>query len=144
MTESRPPTATAVSVGDEGPVVTVEALEREDFVRYAGASGDFNPLHYDEEYVREAGHDGVFGQGMFVGGVASRVVTRWFGVETVSAFDVRFTATVRPGDSLRATGVVEEKRQVDGRVVVTVALEVETGDETTVATGSARVTLPAE
>ncbi|MXV60748.1 dehydratase [Natronorubrum sp. JWXQ-INN-674] len=128
-----------VSVGDAGPTVVVEDLERKHFVKYAGASGDFNPIHYDEPYARGAGNESVFGQGMFTAGVASRVVTDWFGLESVSAFGVRFQSQVFPGDSIVATGEIVEKRPDDG--VLEADLEVTNQRGETLLTGSATATL---
>lgn len=137
-----PPESDAIAVGDEGPTVTVDTVGREDFVRYAGASGDFNPLHYDDQYARSAGHDGVFGQGMFLAGIVSRVVMQWFGVEQVSSFDVRFTNKVQPGVTIRASGVVESIQETDGAHDVELGLSAETAEGTEVATGTAVVSLP--
>lgn len=123
------------AVGDEGPTVRVDSLSRQDFVRYAGASGDFNPLHYDEPYATDAGNDSVFGQGMLTASIASNVVTEWFGVGAVRTFETRFEGQVWPGDSLEATGTVAA---VDGETV-DVELEVTTDDDRTVITGRATV-----
>jgi len=68
----------SLSVGDIGPEVVFEDVQRENFVRYAGASGDFNPVHYDGPYAKAAGYPSVFGQGMFTAGIASRAATNWF------------------------------------------------------------------
>ncbi|MEF8814778.1 MAG: MaoC/PaaZ C-terminal domain-containing protein [Halovenus sp.] len=137
-----PPEIDAIEIGDEGPAVTVDAVSREDFVRYAGASGDFNPLHYDDEYARTAGHDGVFGQGMFLAGILSRVVVQWFGVEPVSSFDVRFTSKLQPSVTIRASGVIEDIQEADGSHKVELGLSAETTDGTEIAAGTAVVSLP--
>lgn len=95
-----------VSVGDSGPTVIVEGLVPQDFVQYAGASGDFNPIHYDEPYARALGNDGVFGQGMLTAGYAGHFVSDWFGLDAVRRFRSRFTARVWPGDTLTVSGEV--------------------------------------
>ncbi|WP_254544762.1 FAS1-like dehydratase domain-containing protein [Halomarina pelagica] len=95
-----------VEVGDAGPTVIVEELVPQDFVRYAGASGDFNPIHYDERYTRTLGNRSVFGQGMLVAGYAGHLVTDWFGVAAIRRFRTRFTARVWPGDTLTVSGEV--------------------------------------
>ncbi|QFU84014.1 FAS1-like dehydratase domain-containing protein [Natronorubrum aibiense] len=110
-----------IAVGDTGPTVVVDDLSRRQFVEYAGASGDFNPIHYDESYARAAGNDRVFGQGMFTAGVTSRVVTDWVGLESVSSFRVRFQSRVFPGDTIVATGEVVDSQPGDG--IVELALE---------------------
>ncbi|WP_243641458.1 MaoC family dehydratase [Natrarchaeobius halalkaliphilus] len=130
-----------IDVGTTGPAITVDAVSSEEFVRYAGASGDFNPLHYDYEYARNAGHDGVFAQGMFTAGILSRAVTEWFGIEAVSTFDVRFVETVHPGDSIRAQAVVADVRTGASSHGIDLELTAEIDDGTTVATGRATVAL---
>ena len=129
-----------VDVGDAGPTVVVEDLERKHFVKYAGASGDFNPIHYDEPYARAAGNESVFGQGMFTAGVTSRVVADWFDLASVTSFDVRFRSCVFPGETIVATGAVADRRPADGAVEVD--LEAATRNGTTLLTGSATARLP--
>jgi peroxisomal enoyl-CoA hydratase 2 len=90
-------------VGDTAPEVSVGPLERRDFVRYAGASGDFNPIHYDGPYARAAGNQSVFGQGMFTAGVAAHAVADWFGLAAIQTFEVRFQSRVWPGDTIATT-----------------------------------------
>lgn len=140
------PTRKTIDIGDEGPTVAVDKLERRDFVRYAGASGDFNPLHYDQPYAESAGHDDIFGQGMLVGGIASRVLTQWFGINSIRSFTIRFTGTVFPGDSVTATGTVQEihrpKSEKTAKSMVTVELVIENQDSDIVATGDATAMVP--
>lgn len=71
-----------VAIGDTGPEVVVEGLKRENSVRYAGASGDFNPIHYDEPYAKEAGNDSVFAQGTLTARFVAHMLSNWFGLET--------------------------------------------------------------
>ncbi|WP_049904612.1 FAS1-like dehydratase domain-containing protein [Natrialba asiatica] len=125
--------------GQTGPTIVVTELERRHFVTYAGASGDFNPIHYDEPYARSAGNESVFGQGMFTAGVASRVVTDWFGRAAISSFGVRFQSRVFPGETIVATGEVTD---VAGDGTVETAIEATTASGTTLLTGTATATLP--
>ncbi|MET7333476.1 MaoC/PaaZ C-terminal domain-containing protein [Nonomuraea sp. NPDC005650] len=97
-----------------------DAVEVLDFVRYAGASGDFNPIHLDEDVARAAGYPTVFGQGMFTAGVLSRFVTDWLGVGRTRHFSVRFRRPLRPGDTIACAGTITGKH--DG--VVEARLEV--------------------
>ncbi|MEF8841948.1 MAG: MaoC family dehydratase N-terminal domain-containing protein [Haloarculaceae archaeon] len=134
-----------VSVGDRAPTVSLGPLDRRDFVRYAGASGDFNPIHYDEPYARAAGNPAVFGQGMFTAGVATHAVGDWLGVGSVRSFDVRFRSRVWPGDTLTTSVEATDVEPVEEgeRVVVELRVEREAGagdgDDAgeTVITGSA-------
>ena len=95
---------------------TAEDVERGDFVRYAGASGDFNPIHYDEPHAKAAGYDSPFGQGMFTSGVASRAVREVFGLQGLREFRTRFVAQVWPGDDLTTTVEVTAVEATDGGV----------------------------
>ena len=103
----------ALSVGDEKRE-EFPALTRTMFVKYAGASGDFNPMHHDDTIATQVGNPSVFGPGMLTMGLAARVVKDWFGPEAVRRFQVRFSKQVWPGDSLTATATVEAVREVDG------------------------------
>ncbi len=96
----------SVKVGDEIPKYVVEGVTRPDFVRYAGASGDFVPLHYDQTFVEAAGIPTVFAQGMFTAGLLSKAVTDYVGVGNVRRFQVRFATRVWPGDVVTCTGKI--------------------------------------
>jgi acyl dehydratase len=131
-----------VSVGDA--YTLVEEVSSIDIVKYAGASGDFNPLHVDESYARQAGNPSVFAHGMLTTGLASRMLTDWFGTPNIDRFRVRFTDRVWPGDTLTVDGEVMELESIDGSVRVDVDFAVENQDEKTVLRGDATATLPAE
>jgi acyl dehydratase len=134
-----------MSVGDRALTVTLGPLDRRDFVRYAGASGDFNPIHYDEPYARASGNPSVFGQGMFTAGVAAHAVADWLGLGSVRSFEVRFRSRVWPGDTLETTVEATGIERVDAGERVAVDLRVDrTGDggsEETAITGSAEAVL---
>ena len=68
-----------VKVGDPIPTITIDNVARPDFVRYAGASGDFVPLHYDQTFAEAAGMPTVFAQGMWTAGCLSRCLTDFAG-----------------------------------------------------------------
>jgi peroxisomal enoyl-CoA hydratase 2 len=133
-----------LAVGAVGSTVETPPLERRDFVRYAGASGDFNPVHYDEPYATDAGHPSVFAQGMFSAGVASRLLREWFGLRGLKSYRTRFTARAFPGDALsaraRVRGVADANDdgadEHDGRRV-TVVLEVVADDGRKIVDGDA-------
>lgn len=97
-----------IKAGETRESVLVDDLKRTRIVQYAGASGDFNPLHTDERFaVEAAGYPGVFAHGMLTMGMTGRVLTDWVGVETLLRFGVRFKAQVWPGDTLTATATVD-------------------------------------
>ena len=106
-----------VNEGDEAPVVSHE-LTRTDLVMYAGASGDFNPMHHDEVKAKEAGLPSVFGHGMFSMGLLGRAITDYVGVGNLKRFKVRFTKQTWPGEVLTSKIVVTAKRKDDGESLV--------------------------
>ena len=89
--------------------LTVGPISRTDIVRFAGASGDFNPLHHDEERARAAGFPGVFAMGQMQAGMLSRLATDCLGLRAIRSYRVRFSAKVWPGDVLLLRGS-EERR----------------------------------
>ena len=100
----------------------VGPLTRTDFVRYQGASGDFNPIHHDEEFAKSAGFPTVFSVGMLQAGVLAGYATDWLGAENVRRFAVQFREQVWPGDVLTFTGSVRARREEDGQRFVDVDL----------------------
>lgn len=121
MTERTQPALGDLAVGMVGPSLVVQDIGRTDFVKYAGASGDFNPNHHSDPHARSAGNRSVFAQGMLTGGYAARFVTDWFGVASVRTFDLRFEARVWPGDTLTITGKVVNLDEHYGKVGATFA-----------------------
>ncbi len=112
-----------VREGQELPAFVVEGLTRTDLVRYAGASGDFNPIHHDEEFAKMAGNPTVFGHGMLTAGFVAKCLTDFVGPENLRRYKVRFATRVWPGDTITCTGKVTRKyddageHRVDGEVV---------------------------
>ncbi|MFI9464853.1 MaoC family dehydratase [Streptomyces xiamenensis] len=99
-----------VEVGTELPARTFP-VTRADLVRYAGASGDFNPIHWNERFAREVGLPDVIAHGMFTMAEAARVVTDWAGdPAAVVEYGVRFTnPVVVPNDDTGAEIEVSAK-----------------------------------
>ncbi|HUO06156.1 MAG TPA: MaoC/PaaZ C-terminal domain-containing protein [Candidatus Binataceae bacterium] len=104
----------SVKPGDEIPKFEVTGLSRGDFVRYAGASGDFVPLHYDQTFVEMAGIPTVFAQGMFTAGLLSKALTDYVGIGNVRQFKVRFATRVWPNDTVTCMGKITNKLERDG------------------------------
>jgi acyl dehydratase len=90
-------------------VVCAEVL-RTQIVQYAGASGDYSPLHTDERHAVRAGYPGVMAHGMMVMAASAGVVTDWVGVKELTQLGVRFLAPVWPGDRLTAVACVVAMR----------------------------------
>ena len=107
-----------VHEGDAMPPVVVERLSRTDLVKYAGASGDFNPIHHDEEFARAAGNPTVFGHGMLTAGFVARCVTDFVGVGNLRSYKVRFATRVWPGDTITCQGKITRRYEADGEARV--------------------------
>lgn len=96
-----------LKVGDRREQVLVEDLTRTQIVQYAGASGDYNPLHTDEIFATQvAGYPGVFAHGMLTMGITGRLLTDWVGDGRLLRYGVRFVKQVWPGDRLVSTAEV--------------------------------------
>ena len=110
-----------VQVGDEAPVIS-HKLTRTDLVKYAGASGDFNPMHHDEVQAQAAGQPSVFGHGMFSMGLLGSALTDYVGVGNVQRYQVRFARQTWPDEVLSTKIVVTGKREQDGKKVLDLAV----------------------
>ncbi|MFG2524954.1 MaoC/PaaZ C-terminal domain-containing protein [Streptomyces sp. NPDC048527] len=108
-----------LAVGQEAEPFTFPPLTRTDFVKYQGASGDFHPLHHDDEFAKKTGFPSVFSVGMLQAGLLATYVTDWLGVETLRRFKVRFADQCWPGDELTCSAIVTEVEETEqGRRVV--------------------------
>ena len=125
-----------VEVGCELPLL-LKTPDRVQLVRYAGASGDFNPIHFDDEYARSVGLPGVIAHGMLTMGFAAELAGRFAGPDgRVEAITVRFTSIVRPGDTLAAGGSVRALIPPDGAEIA-ITVRNQRGEQ--VLNGTARV-----
>ena len=99
----------SVQVGDAPEPLLCGPLTRTDFVRYAGASHDFNPNHHDEIYAVANGNKTVFGMGMLAGGYCARLLTDWLGDGALRRLRIRFASRFWPDDVLTCTAKVTQK-----------------------------------
>jgi acyl dehydratase len=134
-----------LEVGRELPPLCKGPIEQIQLTKYAGASGDFNPIHQDEAFARAAGMGGIFAHGMLSMGFVAQSVTDWLGVGCVKKVGVRFAGLVRLGDVITCRGKVVAKRPAtDGTSQNLVDLELwaenQKGDR--VITGQATANLP--
>lgn len=101
--------ASDLKVGDTYTETLVEDLSRTQIVQYAGASGDYNPLHTDEIFTTKvAGYPTVFAHGMLTMGMTGRMLTNYVGDGRLTKYGVRFTNQVWPGDTLNSTATVDD------------------------------------
>jgi len=133
-----------LSVGAEAPPLVVENISRTHFVRYAGASGDFNPMHHDDTVATSVGNPSVFGHGMLTAGLMARVLKDWFGPAALRRFQVRFSKQVWPGETLTCTAKVTGLRDAEegGVGLVDVECEVVNQDGEAKLTGTATAAVP--
>lgn len=130
--------ASKLQVGDTHEEVVVNDLTRTQIVQYAGASGDYNPIHSDEVFATKvAGYPTVFAHGMLTMGLTGTMLTNWVGDGRLTKFGVRFVSQVWPGDTLTARATVEAIREEDGQRLVDLALETVNQEGKPVVSGSA-------
>jgi acyl dehydratase len=130
-----------VKVGDAAPVRR-HLLSRTDLVAYAGASGDFNPMHHDEILATAAGMPSVFGHGMFSMGLLGASVTGWAGAGNVRRYRVRFVKQTWPGETLETSVVASARRVEDGEHLVDLDCSLANSDGEVKVVGEATVVLP--
>ena len=134
--------AEELNVGDSYSEVIVEEFTRTQIVQYAGASGDYNPVHSDEKFVTEvAGYPTVFAHGMLTMGMTGRMVTNYVGDGRLTYYGVRFVNQVWPGDTLTARAEVAEVREENGETLVDLAISTTNQDEKFVLPGNATARL---
>jgi len=147
VTAQRAWRADELAVGRTFETVVVEDLKRTQIVQYAGASGDYNPLHTDEIYATKiAGYPSVFAHGMLTMGLTGQAIAGLVGAENLLKFGVRFTAQVWPGDTLTVRSSVlrifeDEGTPVAELSVSTVALSTVNGEGAEVVSGYAHARL---
>ena len=112
-----------VRVGDGLPELVLPAIDRALLCRFAGASGDLNPIHVDIDFARRAGMPDVFAHGMLGLAWLGRLLTGWRPQSSLRSFSVRFMALTHLGNQPVLRGQVVELLEVDGRPLARVAVE---------------------
>ena len=130
--------ASDITVGQTFTQVVADNITRTQIVMYAGASGDYNPLHSDDLYATKvAGFPGVFAHGMLSMGATGKLITDVVGDGRLTKYGVRFARQVWPGDTLTATATVEAVREEDGQKLVDLKVSTVNQDGVEVVTGYA-------
>ncbi|MDV6235564.1 MaoC family dehydratase [Leptospira ellisii] len=112
-----------VEVGHELPPLKTDVITHAHLVRYAGASGDFNPIHNDPDFARKTGLDGTIAHGMFVMAQLGRLCTSWADQQQIREFGVTFKNMTKPGQKLTCTGKIKRKKEENGQRLITVSVE---------------------
>ncbi len=112
-----------IEVGQELPPIKVPTITHANLVRYAGASGDFNPIHNDPDFAKKAGLDGTIAHGMYVMAQIGRLCTSWADQKDIRFFGVKFKAMTKLGENLTCVGTVKKKKEENGEKLVTVSVE---------------------
>jgi acyl dehydratase len=128
--------ASQIEVGMQAPELR-HVLTRTDLVRYAGASGDFNPMHHDEIKATAAGQPSVFGHGMLSMGFLATALTGFVGIGNVAEFSVRFAKQTWPGEELVTKITVTGIRQEGSRHLVDLDVRLANADGEEKVLGSA-------
>ena len=102
-----------LKVGSEMPILVKEPVDKVQLVKYAGASGDFNPLHTDPEVGKAVGI-GQIAHGMLIMGFVGQAITNWIPKKFLKKFSVRFAGMTRPGDVVTVVGKIREKTAGEG------------------------------
>ncbi len=107
-----------VQVGDAIPKLVKSPVSHLQLVRYAGASGDFNPLHTDPKIGELVGIGGIIAHGMLIMGFVGQLLSDYVGPTTLRKFDVRFKGMTRLDDVITCTGTITEKYETDAEACI--------------------------
>ena len=136
--------ASKLKVGDAHTARLVEDLKRTQIVQYAGASGDYNPLHTDEVFTTKvAGYPSVFAHGMLTMGMTGKMLTDYVGDARLTKYGVRFTNQVWPGDTLDSTATLTEIKDEGGQKIAVFDVSTVNQDGVVVVSGYAEARVDA-
>ena len=132
-------TLKTLNSGDTIPAFDAPAIDRVRLCRYAAASGDFNRIHIDEPFAREAGFPSVIAHGMLLMGFIAECLEAFAGLGAIVSLKARFKAVTFPGDEIRVTGRAVSVDQVDAEARAQCELVATRADGTTTVEASAVV-----
>lgn len=108
-----------VNVGDAIPTVEKAPVSKDQLWRYGGASGDFNPLHMDDEWGIMAGMGGRIAHGMLAMGFVGQAITNYVPKKNLKKFSVRFGGMTKLDDVITISGSIKDKRTENGGNIIT-------------------------
>jgi acyl dehydratase len=129
----------AVKIGEELPALAKTPVDRVQLARYAGASGDYNPIHVDEVYAKGIGMPSVYAPGMLIMGFLGQLISDWGKGAQLRRYSVRFNKIVWPGDTVVCKGRVTDRWGEEGRYYADVDLWAENQKGELVLKGAATV-----
>jgi acyl dehydratase len=118
------------------PEIVKAPVTKVQLVMYAGASGDFNPIHTDDEAARERGLSGVIAHGMLSMAFLGQLAESAFEAGSVRKLEVNFRGMISPGDVITLRGHVAEILDVDGRPLARCEIEAVNGKGDVVTKGT--------
>ena len=128
-----------IEAGSLIPEVNMGTITHAMLVRYAGASGDFNPIHNDPAAAKEYGLDGTISHGMLMMAFLGRLATSWTDKRNITEFNVKFKGMAKPGQTITCRGKVKKKKEEDGKKLAIASLVAVDQDGDTKATGEITV-----
>ena len=129
----------AVKIGEELPALAKTPVDRVQLARYAGASGDYNPIHVDELYAKSIGMPSVYAPGMLIMGFLGQLISDWGKGAQLRRYSVKFNKIVWPGDTVVCKGRVTDRWGEEGRYYAEVDLWAENQKGELVLKGAATV-----
>lgn len=130
-----------VEIGDEIPRLDKPAIDRVQLALYAGASGDHNPIHLDDEQARAGGLSGVIAHGMLSMAFLGQLIGNWVPQSRLRELGGRFASIVKPGDVVSCGGTITAKNELDGENRVEVEITAQTAAGERAIVGKAVVAL---
>ena len=130
-----------LQTGDNIPDLVKEPITRTQLALFAGASGDHNPIHLDDEEARKGGLPGVIAHGMLNMAYLSQLLTRLVPQKQLRGFQARFVGMTKPGDVITCSGEVTGREDDGGETVLDLKISARTQDDLKVLDGTARIAL---
>ncbi len=116
------PIFSSISVGESIPPLTIGPIDRTQLALFAGASGDHNPIHLDDDKARQGGLPGTIVHGMLNMAFLGRLLTQWVPQQQIRRFSSRFVGMAFPGDEITCLGTVASCDASAGENCVTLEL----------------------